>query len=219
MGRRKKEAQIIDGVEHWVCGKCRTPKVPDDFGIHKNTTNGLQGTCKACRGITPKPIAVIGVDGVKKYYCHRCKGYKFPEEMGIRRASENGLNCYCLDCLVIRQQKQWDKDIDHSRAMSRASSIRSYDNCQPRRKQKSRPYEWSIERAARDAVREAVYKGRIVKPERCERCGDPTPKKKLHGHHHDYTKKLDVQWCCPKCHGKDRRLSPEETRTNRHLAG
>jgi hypothetical protein len=55
---------------------------------------------------------------------------------------------------------------------------------------------------ARSALTSAVHAGRITKPSHCERCGDrvsdPTD---LHGHHHDYSKPLEVEWLCRGCHG------------------
>jgi hypothetical protein len=52
-------------------------------------------------------------------------------------------------------------------------------------------------RAAHTAVGNAVRDGRLVKPSQCEECGDEA---KLHGHHHDYSRKLDVLWVCVPCH-------------------
>jgi len=54
---------------------------------------------------------------------------------------------------------------------------------------------------ARAALRSAVYRGKIVKPSTCSRCGGKvsTPRD-MHGHHADYTKPLDVEWLCQKCH-------------------
>jgi hypothetical protein len=50
--------------------------------------------------------------------------------------------------------------------------------------------------AARNAVSNAVRDGRLVRGP-CVHCGTT---KKVQGHHHDYSKPLDVEWCCFKCH-------------------
>lgn len=43
----------------------------------------------------------------------------------------------------------------------------------------------------------AVRNGFLKKPQYCEKC---LLDKKLHGHHCDYNKPLDVMWLCPRCH-------------------
>lgn len=46
-----------------------------------------------------------------------------------------------------------------------------------------------------------VHLGRLAKPSCCERCGAPTERRLLHGHHHaGYDRPLDVIWLCPLCH-------------------
>ena len=50
---------------------------------------------------------------------------------------------------------------------------------------------------ARESVHWAVQSGRIFKPESCEKCLQVA---KLHGHHTDYSKPLEVNWLCQKCH-------------------
>lgn len=57
-------------------------------------------------------------------------------------------------------------------------------------------------------VRSALSSGALVRPERCSKCGE-VPKKTTDGrasiqaHHHDYSKPLDVEWICAKCHRKE----------------
>jgi hypothetical protein len=59
---------------------------------------------------------------------------------------------------------------------------------------------------ARRALYNAVARGKVVKPDHCERCGQAVSGRKLHGHHHrGYEHPLDVQWLCTPCHGKEHR--------------
>ena len=52
--------------------------------------------------------------------------------------------------------------------------------------------------AARQALNVAVRSGRLIKKP-CEKCG----KKKVHGHHPDYSKPLKVTWLCEKHHREE----------------
>lgn len=52
-------------------------------------------------------------------------------------------------------------------------------------------------RKAHDLLSKAVNRGQITKPERCEHCGQTG---RIHGHHDDYAKPLDVAWLCHPCH-------------------
>ncbi len=57
-----------------------------------------------------------------------------------------------------------------------------------------------LKQRARSALHGALHRGKIIKPTECSRCGKSPPRRDLHGHHHDYTKPLDVEWVCQKCH-------------------
>lgn len=50
-------------------------------------------------------------------------------------------------------------------------------------------------------LRQAVNRGEIVRPGKCEKCGRRPHMTVLNGHHPDYSKPLDVQWLCDSCHG------------------
>ena len=53
---------------------------------------------------------------------------------------------------------------------------------------------------ARNAVKVAIRSGKLIKKP-CEVCGET----KVHGHHDDYSKPLEVRWLCPKHHGLEHR--------------
>jgi hypothetical protein len=55
-----------------------------------------------------------------------------------------------------------------------------------------------VKRRAHTKVGNALRAGILVKPDACTICGDKT--RVIHGHHHDYSKPLDVLWVCPPCH-------------------
>ena len=48
-------------------------------------------------------------------------------------------------------------------------------------------------------VSKALRAGKLTKPEACQRCGRAS---RLEGHHHDYSKPLDVEWLCKPCHAQ-----------------
>lgn len=53
----------------------------------------------------------------------------------------------------------------------------------------------------------AVKKGILVRPEACSKCGATgvcsDGRSIIQGHHHDYSKPLEVEWICAKCHRKE----------------
>ena len=51
----------------------------------------------------------------------------------------------------------------------------------------------------RNILYKAKSKGDVTPPEVCEKCGKKT---KLHAHHRDYSRPLDVEWFCQPCHRK-----------------
>jgi hypothetical protein len=66
---------------------------------------------------------------------------------------------------------------------------------------------------ARTKVANAVRDGKLTKPEACERCQSTALR--LHGHHEDYSKPLEVMWLCEPCHGKRHREINAERRMKR----
>jgi hypothetical protein len=55
-----------------------------------------------------------------------------------------------------------------------------------------------VKRKAHILVGNAVRDGKLEKPKACQVCGKEH--RRIHGHHSDYSKPLDVIWVCPPCH-------------------
>lgn len=55
-----------------------------------------------------------------------------------------------------------------------------------------------IQTRARRKVASAIRSGLLVRPSVCSRCG--ISETKINGHHHDYSKPLEVEWLCYRCH-------------------
>lgn len=55
-----------------------------------------------------------------------------------------------------------------------------------------------LKRLASLMVNRAIKAGRL-KRQSCEKCGSAV---RVHGHHDDYYKPLEVRWLCSKCHAK-----------------
>lgn len=55
-----------------------------------------------------------------------------------------------------------------------------------------------VKREARNKLSNALRDGKIKKPPECQICA--VSDERLHGHHEDYSRPLDVIWVCPACH-------------------
>lgn len=71
---------------------------------------------------------------------------------------------------------------------------------------KNNPERAAIARRSVSRTASMIRQGRLVRPDRCEKCGRVG---KVHAAHHDYDKPLDVRWLCPVCHGKWDKAEPK----------
>lgn len=58
---------------------------------------------------------------------------------------------------------------------------------------------------AQQRVRRAVKSGKLERPSTCSRCGEGG---RIEGHHHDYSKPLEVEWLCARCHRREHWAKP-----------
>jgi hypothetical protein len=81
--------------------------------------------------------------------------------------------------------RNWYDTKGRKRARDYAEVIKSWDAANPEK------------RVARDALRVAIRSRKIVRPKLCQGCRKAL---RLHAHHRDYMRPLEVIWLCASCH-------------------
>lgn len=121
--------------------------------------------------------------------CNSCNTEKDKSEFGKRAASPDGLAHKCRSC-----QRDYDKARanDPHRAKARKEySLTDAGKIAGSRAKKKWQDNNLVKRAANVIVSNALRDGKLTR-EPCEKCGDD----KVHGHHDDYAKPLEVRWLC-----------------------
>jgi ribosomal protein S27AE len=138
-------------------------------------------TCARCK--IEKPLSDFARDHRKKfgraYACRACEANRKKEYFArpelMRRQALWARNKYAQDPTVGRSRRSLYRATHEEKPVS----IRS------------------LKESARRELRQAVRDGRITKPDQCSSCGSASV---IHGHHHDYSRPLDVEWLCGSCH-------------------
>lgn len=135
--------------------------------------------------------------------CHKCGKEKPLEDFARRSAAKDGHQGQCKEC-VRSYCREWGQ---RNREKVSANKRRWYEEnkatqARHRAEYKARHPE---KVAARAAINNAIYAGRLVKPSTCSECGRSFPSRLLHAHHEDYCKPFAVEWLCRDCHWSQHR--------------
>lgn len=167
--------------------------------------------------------------------CSKCLVDKRLDEFDKSTRYKSGYTAMCTECRRTRERlyeannrekrvakhAKW-RDENRESINARNRQRWSEDEEWKKRKEKYRGMykEWRAEYSsdykkknrdkcnAREQLRYWVDKGKIIKPENCEMCGKN--EFRVEAHHADYSKPLDVDWFCQKCHLKLHRLLKKE---------
>lgn len=141
--------------------------------------------------------------------CSKCKIVKPVSEFSLNRRKKIGLQSWCKSCIrvvavkyvrlpsVIAHRKKYLKEW-HAKHPGKAAQYQAAKRPEPKSRSK-----------AREAFKSAKKYGKI-KSLPCVKCGNP----KSEGHHHDYSKPLDVTWLCRKHHAELHRLERDKLCAN-----
>lgn len=169
----------------FVCSKCGERKDGLSFGYFKvDGGERRRAQCKKCRYPKPKTHPRCKPEP-GKVHCYDCGKDKEPEQfqIGIR-----GKPCSpCLPCRAIRLRDYVASGRRPKHSTSYAT-LKAWSRRNPHKK------------SAYNAVQFALRTGKLKRLP-CEKCGSA----KTHGHHKDYSRKLDVNWLCDGCHKKEHR--------------
>jgi hypothetical protein len=134
------------------------------------------------------------------WHCRMCRKDYTPSEAQVRHKMH-----ICSPCLrdvqAARRAQKPDVVSDASKVKRAAWHAEYYKNPEVLRRQSEWRKQYRRDEmayakdASRQKLRDAVRAGTVV-PKPCERCGET----RVHGHHDDYSKPLDVRWLCRKHH-------------------
>jgi hypothetical protein len=129
--------------------------------------------------------------------CFKCNLEKPLSEFYEHPQMANGHLGKCKDCTKkdsrINSRTEKSKERERLRNTSQKRKTHLTENTRQWRKNNPEKYKAQIK------LNNALRSGKIEKPNKCEECNQ---EKKLHAHHDDYSKPLDVIWLCVECHGK-----------------
>jgi ribosomal protein S27AE len=135
--------------------------------------------------------------------CKDC-GQNKPEDAFYKHpAMARGILNQCKECKKAYQRTHHQLKMKDPAWVTKERARQVAKVCSPvgmarmRRYRKEYPERYAAHRTLNHAVRD----GKIIKPETCERCGLT---ERLHGHHADYSRPLEVEWLCAKCHSTER---------------
>ena len=132
--------------------------------------------------------------------CFKCQKTKPLDEFYAHPQMADGHLNKCKVCTRADSLRHREDNLDAYKTYDRMRAKKPH-RVEARREYsktyKKKPERDPMKRAARLALGNAVKAGKVVKPEICDVCSQPAP---LHGHHDDYSKPLEVIWCCVPCH-------------------
>lgn len=160
------------------CKKCGEEKLLSHFYKHPKAADGRDSSCKDCRKEAVRKNREKNADYYRAYDAKR-----FKEDPRVRARHKRYQATEAGQESMRRAKEKWARENpDELRAAKKR-----WADANPEKKR------------AHTMVGNAVRDGRLSKPEKCEECGAGGL---IHGHHEDYSKPLDVDWLCPKCHAK-----------------
>ena len=130
---------------------------------------------------------------VKEKKCFKCGEVKPLTEFYKHKQMADGRVNKCRECNKMDVTKNRERRIDYYREYDRARGARQTDDY--RRKYCER---FPVKRRAQHMVSNSIRDGKLFR-EPCEVCGAT---ERVHAHHDDYAKPLNIRWLCAAHHSQ-----------------
>jgi len=141
--------------------------------------------------------------------CSKCVKKKESLEFSKAQSQKDGLQCWCKECKgeIQRAYRQTEIGKESFRKYQQSEAGKEYNRRNAQNQRRLCPEKVK----ARNIVNKAIQTGKLTRPDHCESC---LKKCFVEAHHEDYSKPLDVDWLCGKCHNKLEELQAEYERIN-----
>lgn len=146
-----------------------------------------------------------------KKKCFKCLKKKDINKFYRHPKMKDGHLSKCIECTKKDVNKNRAENIDYYRGYDRErgglphrkKAVKEYQHTERGKEASNRAKrKWSennsIKKSAAIIVNNAVRDCIIIKPKTCSECGKG--RRRIHGHHDDYRKPLEVRWLCSACH-------------------
>lgn len=118
--------------------------------------------------------------------CSRCKATLPLAEFNRCSAAPDGLQWMCRRCQVVANRQARYRNPERAKRDWRRQNARRRDAAPEKQR-------------VHQVVARAIKRGELVRPAQCAECGREG---RIEAHHEDYSRPLDVVWCCPRCHAR-----------------
>ncbi len=129
--------------------------------------------------------------------CGKCKKTKPLSSFFKKSNSVDGHQGYCKQCSREYRCKHYEEQPEYYKNYAKNWRRKNKDRDNFLRRKRRRLGKERQKNLAVTRSQQAEKQGLIVRPLFCEECG---LKKKLYRHHEDYSKPLEIDWLCKKCH-------------------
>lgn len=172
--------------------------------MHTAETRQRISDAKRGKPVLAKRRKPVMIDGIEHYLCTTCEEFKQKSDFYLNKRSPIGITSECKKCHCRTSMDTRDRGLarDRNRVHMRRARSLDPDKFRERERDAARKRVNDERRQARYQLNLAVARGHIIRPAQCTRCGES---QKLHAHHDDYSKPLEVRWLCTECHGCEHR--------------